>query len=332
MNVFITISTFEGGAEISADKLAGSLPDSIHLLYAVGSLLTANSYSNTRIVRNYNDLIALCAEFDQPNNLFIVTHRQVHDIVRRTKFARIICVCRAVPIRTEEIRSFLDDDLHFESWPKLLDGMNHPNIATIVAPSEITAEALRKNGLKKMVIVIGNIIDVAPSNSTTGFKVHLWSRNVPWKRHDDAYRVIDALSEVQFVVCSDRYLGPVRCNVRHEGWIENPWKQGELGDLVLSFARYEAFGRDVFDAMARGCLVGCFEGTAVAEFVNRFEAGSVFSQDAGVTVICTAVRHWSSKDFGERKKRACLASQSTRDTFSRRSIVSKWVELISKLG
>jgi hypothetical protein len=331
MKIFLTISTFEGGAEISSDKLADLLPDSLHFSFAAEEFPHVNKFKNTRFLRNLKELVGLYETVDQPHNILIVTHRQVKDIVERIRSARIVCICRGMPIENEEVRSFDGGKLARAGWPSIIEGMNHRRIAAVVAPSEAVATQLKSHGLARPVTVIGNLVDIPPSLSTTEFKVHLWSRHVPWKHHRDIYRAISVLSDIPFVICSDQYLGPRQSNVQHRGWINDPWKLGQLGDLVMSMSRHEAFGRDAFEAMARGCLVGCFEGTPIAEHVRRFDAGSVFDPGVDISDVCEAIRKWSTFSNADRTKRTIPAGEHVRIEFSGMRIAASWSQVISGL-
>jgi glycosyltransferase involved in cell wall biosynthesis len=101
-----------------------------------------------------------------------------------------------------------------------------------------------------------------------------------------------------------------------------------LGDLVLSMARYEAFGRDVFDALARGCLVGCLANTAVAPYVEKLEAGSVFEQKAETLSMAAAISRLRAMRTEERAKRGRYASRFVCEAFSEQTIARQWDKFV----
>jgi glycosyltransferase involved in cell wall biosynthesis len=210
--------------------------------------------------------------------------------------------------------------------------MNHGQVSAVVAPSRIVADALKDLGVVCPIVVIGNIIDATLSDHTTGFKVHLWSRNVPWKRHDEFYSVIEATPSIRAIICADSYRGPPLINVEYRSLVPEPWRLAELGDLVVSMARQEAFGRDVFDGLARGCLVACWPGSAVAEYVRDFGAGTVFDSDASIDGIAGVLERWSRIDEHERAARSSVAAHAVRSEFSERSIAGQWTDLIQSIS
>lgn len=113
------------------------------------------------------------------------------------------------------------------------------------------------------------------------------SSNEPWKNIGTLNRIIDLLSNYQFVKIG--YGSTIdRENVINLGYVhdfEMPYLYSAC-DVFLHTSEYEGFGLPVLEAMACGCPVVCSNATSLPEVV---ENGGILVNTLDVTGYCNAI-------------------------------------------
>ncbi len=309
------------GAEISSLKLAQRLNQDFEVRQNVLNVKGPDLQDNCECYRSL--LTALATD-----DICISTHRNIAHAQATAPNARHIVVFRGVPLEGRRVRVYNKDEggLVWQSWSEII-GDIHPT-THVTSPSPALSMRLTKV-LGRGVSCIPNIIDVPRSRAIARTpRFFVWARYAPWKRRDV---VVNAFGEAgisnRLIINGQEWREPL--GLLPHAWIPEPWRLASKGDVVLSGSLHEAFGRDVFEGMRRGCLVIAIAGTPISEIIEARGCGRVLSASSSVADYADAIRSLAVMDMPTRRRLGIVGSKEVRARCSPEVVVRQWQGLLA---